>query len=125
MAETTTTPSILNSSSYHIPPLSGSKNYLTWCIQITDILYELGLYDYVSGTKEKPKRGDTTEWNSADCRALTTIRLCISNTMMTREVNSVQWWMGSEQNRYEACSGRLQGLKKFTRINTYCIISVH
>ena len=82
MAETTTTPSILNSSSYRIPPLSGPENYLTWRIQITDILYELGLYDYVSGTKEKPKRGDTTEWDSADRRALTTIRLRISNNMM-------------------------------------------
>ena len=66
MAETTTTPSILNFLSYRIPPLSDPENYLTWRIQITDILYELDLYNYVSSTKEKPKRGDTTEWDSAD-----------------------------------------------------------
>ena len=53
-----------------------------WRIQISDILHELRLWDYVSDTIDKLKCGDTSEWETKDRRALTTIRLCISNNMM-------------------------------------------
>lgn len=80
-SESLPTPS-LTSSSYRIPPLTGPENYLTWRIQISDILHELGLWDYVSGTNDKPKRGDSSDWQIKDRRALTTIRLRVSNDMM-------------------------------------------
>ena len=37
-----------------------------WRIQISDILHELRLWDYVSDTIDKLKCGDTSEWETKD-----------------------------------------------------------
>ncbi|QRW09874.1 Retrovirus-related Pol polyprotein from transposon TNT 1-94 [Ceratobasidium sp. AG-Ba] len=48
----------MNSSSgtsvYRISPLHGTENFNTWRIQMEDILTDLGLFDYVSGTSQFP-----------------------------------------------------------------------
>lgn len=89
MADTTTTPAYYgSSSSFRIPPLSGADNYIPWRTQLSDILFDQGLWKYVSGEAPSPKRGDTAEWDQADRRALTAIRLRINNDMLLHVISA-------------------------------------
>lgn len=73
-----------SSGTYRIEPLKGSENYLTWRVQITDILTDMGLWEHTSGDKAQPTdAAEFAVWNKKDRKALTTIRLRVSNTMMS------------------------------------------
>lgn len=70
--------------SYRISPLQGQENYIIWRIQMTDILTDMGLWDYVAGEiKQSAKAAANASWLQKDRRALTHIRLRVSNNMMT------------------------------------------
>lgn len=76
------------SGSYRIDPLRGADNYITWRVQISDILTDMGLLEYVNG--EKPKSADKAmqpDWIKKDRKALTVIRLRVSNDMMAHIVS--------------------------------------
>ena len=75
------------SGSYRIEPLKGAENYITWRVQISDILTDMGLWDYTSGASARPNTS-FEEWDKKDRKALTTIRLRVSNTMMTHVISA-------------------------------------
>ena len=51
---------------------------------MTDILTDMGLWDYVAGEIKQPaKAAANASWLQKDRRALTHIRLHVSNNMMT------------------------------------------
>ncbi|KAJ3003061.1 hypothetical protein NUW54_g5503 [Trametes sanguinea] len=67
-----------SSSSYRIEPLTGD-NYHTWRTQMTDILAELELWEYVTGAIKQPS--DTNlqaAWRKKDAKALRAIRLRVA-----------------------------------------------
>lgn len=74
-----------NSGSYRIEPLKGAKNYISWHVQIFDILNDLGLWNYVDGTILMPTNDldATLKWHKKDWKALIAIHLWITPTMMT------------------------------------------
>jgi hypothetical protein len=77
------------SGNYRIDPLRGAENYTTWRVQILDILTDMGLWEYTTGTITKPT--DATkleEWQKKDRKALTAIRLRVSNAMMAHVISS-------------------------------------
>ena len=50
--------SSMSSSVYRISSLRGNENYNVWCIQMEDVLTDLELYSYATGTEPIPE--DTT-----------------------------------------------------------------
>lgn len=72
------------SGSYRIEPLKGAENYISWRIQIADVLNDLGLWEYVDETSTEP--ADATlalVWRKNDRKVLTVIRLWVTSEMMT------------------------------------------
>jgi hypothetical protein len=51
----------VGTSMYRISPLRGTDNYNIWRIQMEDILTNLGLYEYTTGTEAFPLYGTTTQ----------------------------------------------------------------
>ena len=72
-----------------IEPLKGAENYISWSVQIQDVLVELGLLDYVNGTLPQPTAAaELAAWKLKDRKALTAIRLRISSIMMSHVLSS-------------------------------------
>lgn len=69
-----------STSSYRIDPLRGEDNYNAWCVQITDLLNELEIWDHVSGNKPRPTEAALLpEWKKKDAKALRAIRFRVAN----------------------------------------------
>jgi hypothetical protein len=78
-----------SSGNYRIDPLRGAENYTTWRVQISDILTDMGLWEYTTGTITKPTDpAKLEEWQKKDRKALTAIRLRVSNAMMAHVISS-------------------------------------
>lgn len=79
-----------NASGYRINSLKGVENYSSWSVQMTDILNDVDLLDYVDGTIQAPEvtRDDKAseaayaKWRKRDRKALTQIRLRVSPEMI-------------------------------------------
>ncbi|KAJ3473639.1 hypothetical protein NLI96_g12899 [Meripilus lineatus] len=75
--------------SYRIKALDGSDTYPIWRVQMQDILTDMNLWDYVTGTQKQPtEAAGRTSWTTSDRKALTAIRLRIAGTMMTYVMNA-------------------------------------
>lgn len=86
---TTTTTAPETSGSYRIESLKGAENYITWRVQLEDILSDLGLWEYTSGGTLRPAdAAQAVDWAKKDRKALTTIRLRVSNAMMTHVISA-------------------------------------
>ncbi len=77
-----------SSGSYRIEALKGAENYLSWRTQISDILTDLGLWEYTSGQKPRPEGQAANPievglWDKNDRKALTVIRLRVNTEMLT------------------------------------------
>lgn len=69
-----------STSVYRIDPLKGPDHYPTWKIKMTDILTDLGLWEYVSGDLKAPTDADQlAAWKKKDRQALSTIRLRVAD----------------------------------------------
>lgn len=76
-------------SNYKIEHLKGAENYVMWSAQISDILSELGLWEYASGATPCPADAAGKEaWEKKDHKALVTIRLRVSAVMFTHVLSS-------------------------------------
>ena len=71
------------SSSFRIEPLKGD-NYVTWRIQMTDILAELDLWEYVAGDNTTPPSDEArrADWKKKDAKALRAIRLRLAKDVL-------------------------------------------
>ncbi|CAK5284592.1 unnamed protein product [Mycena citricolor] len=71
------------SSAYRIQHLTGEDNIQTWTVKMTDILTDMGLHGYPSGTIPKPALPDSDAtviaWSEKDRRALSAIRLRVAD----------------------------------------------
>ena len=77
------------SGTYRIDPLRGAENYITWRVQISDILMDMGLWEYASGEKARPSdEALIADWVKKDRKALTAIRLRVSNAMMAHVISA-------------------------------------
>ncbi len=76
--------------SYRIEPLKGD-NYVTWRIQMTDILSELDLWDYVAGTQTTMPTEATlqADWKKKDAKALRAIRLRLAQDVLVYAQDAV------------------------------------
>ncbi len=72
-----------STSSYRIEPLKGD-NYVTWRIQMTDILAELDLWDYVTSdrTTAPADEARSADWKKKDSKALRAIRLRLAKDVL-------------------------------------------
>lgn len=72
------------SGSYRIEALKGAENYLAWRVQMADILVNQDLMKYADGTSTVPADAALAEtWNTKDRKALTSIRLRVSSSMIS------------------------------------------
>ena len=71
------------SSSFRIEPLKGD-NYVTWRIQMTDILAELDLWEYVASDNTTPPsdKARRPDWKKKDAKALRAIRLRLAKDIL-------------------------------------------
>ncbi|CDO69119.1 hypothetical protein BN946_scf185042.g21 [Trametes cinnabarina] len=70
-------------SNFRIEPLNGD-NYVTWRVQMTDILSELDLWDYVSGNQTTMPASEAlrADWKKKDAKALRAIRLRLAKDVL-------------------------------------------
>jgi hypothetical protein len=76
---------------YRIESLRGAENYVLWKIRMEDILVDMGLWEYVSGEKEKPADNAKDQlqiWKTMDRKALTQIRMRITESMFAYVMSS-------------------------------------
>ena len=68
------------SGSYRIEPLKGTENWLSFQVQMLDILSDTGYINYVDGTNKRPISDDDQKqaWDKADRKALVMIRLRVA-----------------------------------------------
>ena len=78
------------SSSFRIEPLKGD-NYVTWRIQMTDILAELDLWEYVAGDNTSPPSDEArrADWKKKDAKALRAIRLRLAKDVLVYAQDAV------------------------------------
>ncbi len=75
--------------SYRIDPLKGAENYPTWRVQMLDILTDMGLWEYASGETPLPAdKALAADWAKKDRKALTAVRLRVSNSMMAHVISA-------------------------------------
>ena len=83
------------SASIKIDPLTGTENIAVWKVKITDILTSVGLRDHLTGSAPVKPDGagvdakaiekwskDLAEWQARDQKALSHIRLRVSDAVM-------------------------------------------
>lgn len=71
------------SGSYRIEPLKGPENWLSFQVQIQDILTDTGYMEYVDGTNLRPSdKPLQPDWDKKDRKALTIIRLRVSPSII-------------------------------------------
>ena len=73
------------SGSYRIEPLKGTENWLSFQVQMLDILSDTGHINYVDGTNKRPISDDDQKlaWDKADRKALVMIRLRVAPSVIT------------------------------------------
>ena len=77
------------SNAYRIEPLKGVENWLSWQVQMQDILTDVALLDYVLGKVKKPTEAEASaKWEKNDRKALTAIRLRVSSAVITHILSS-------------------------------------
>ncbi|KAF5390897.1 hypothetical protein D9757_003919 [Collybiopsis confluens] len=74
-------------STYRIDPLHGAANYNVWQIKMNDILTDLGLIKYIESAapvlnSTRSNQSEVDIWNEKDRKALSTIRLCVDNSVL-------------------------------------------
>lgn len=78
-----------STGTYRIEALKGSENYTTWRVQMSDILTDMGLWEYVTGETPMPAdKALAADWSKKDRKALTCIRLRVSNSMMAHVISA-------------------------------------
>ena len=70
-----------STNAYQIDPLLGAENYSVWKVKMTDILTELGYWEIVDGTSQKPAE-KLEDWIKNDRSALSAIRLRVADKML-------------------------------------------
>lgn len=69
---------------YRIDPLKGPENWLSFQVQIQDILTDMGYMEYVDGTNPRPSdKSLLPDWEKKDRKALVIIRLRVSPSIIT------------------------------------------
>lgn len=73
------------SGSYRIESLKGTENWLSFQVQMLDILSDTGHLEYVDGTNKRPISDENKKlaWDKADRKALVMIRLRVSPSVIT------------------------------------------
>lgn len=72
------------SGSYRIEPLRGAENWLSFQVQIQDVLTDTGYIDHIDGSNKRPNdKSAQADWDKADRKALTIIRLRVSPSIIT------------------------------------------
>src|SRR6201995_5394822 len=86
--------STTDKEAYKIEHLKGTDNYLAWQTKMYDILSDAGLIDYAIGRRLRPE-ADAESWVANDRRALTMIRLCVTDSILIhirRAQSSAEAW---------------------------------
>ncbi|MFQ6660850.1 hypothetical protein Gotur_029216 [Gossypium turneri] len=65
---------------FEIEKFDGETNFNLWQVRMMTILVQTGLKKVV--TRKKPENLNQTEWEELDEKALSTIHLCLANTVL-------------------------------------------
>ncbi|KAK5836877.1 hypothetical protein PVK06_012681 [Gossypium arboreum] len=78
---------------FEIEKFDGETNFNLWQVRMMAILVQSGLKKVVTG--KKPENLNKTEWEELDEKALSTIQLCLANTVLQEvlmeKTSSVLW----------------------------------
>ncbi|KAF8900530.1 hypothetical protein CPB85DRAFT_1201949, partial [Mucidula mucida] len=92
-------------SVYRIDFLRGPENYPVWKIKMLDIMTDQSLNDYIAETAAAPSDASlVAAWKKSDRKALSTIRLRVSDNVLVYIANatSAKGAWDTLRNMYEA-----------------------
>jgi hypothetical protein len=76
----------MQSSKFEVEKFSGKNNFELWKLKMRDLLVQQGLQKTLAGKSKKPTAMTEWEWEDLDAKALSTIRLCLVDEVMSNIV---------------------------------------